>query len=38
LGEIKFAGKLSKCPHSPIISPEIFYAVQRKISALTNKK
>jgi len=31
LGEIKFAGKLHKGAHSSIISPEIFYAVQRKL-------
>jgi hypothetical protein len=33
LGEIKFAGSLTKSSHSPIISPEIFYAVQRKIKS-----
>ena len=31
LGEIKFAGKLHKGQHQTIISPEIFYAVQRKL-------
>lgn len=31
LGEIKFAGKIHKGSHQPIISPEIFYAVQRKL-------
>lgn len=31
LGEIKFAGKLNQGTHQPLISPEIFYAVQRKI-------
>ena len=31
LGEIKFAGSLHKGNHQPIISPEIFYAVQRKL-------
>jgi len=31
LGEIKFAGKLNKGSHEPLISPEIFYAVQRKL-------
>jgi len=31
LGEIKFAGNLSKGNHQAIISPEIFYAVQRKL-------
>jgi len=32
LGEIKFNGQIYKSTHKPIISPEIFYAVQRKIS------
>lgn len=32
LGEIKFSGNLYKGKHKPIISPEIFYAVQRKIN------
>ncbi len=31
LGEIKFAGKLNKGTHEPILNPEIFYAVQRKL-------
>lgn len=31
LGEIKFAGKLNKGTHTSLISPEIFYAVQRKL-------
>jgi len=31
LGEIKFAGKLNKGNHQTLISPEIFYAVQRKL-------
>ena len=31
LGEIKFDGKMSKGEHQPIINPEIFYAVQRKL-------
>jgi len=31
LGEIKFAGTINKGQHNPIISPEIFYAVQRKL-------
>ena len=31
LGEIKFAGKLNKGTHTALISPEIFYAVQRKL-------
>jgi len=31
LGEIKFNSQLHKGTHKPIISPEIFYAVQRKL-------
>jgi len=31
LGEIKFDGKIHKADHQPIINPEIFYAVQRKL-------
>jgi hypothetical protein len=31
LGEIKFNGQYYKGIHQPIISPEIFYAVQRKL-------
>jgi len=31
LGEIKFAGNLHKGSHPSIITPEIFYAVQRKL-------
>jgi hypothetical protein len=31
LGEIKFDGRLHKASHKAIISPEIFYAVQRKL-------
>ncbi|MFH0712218.1 MAG: recombinase family protein [archaeon] len=31
LGEIKFDGKIHKADHQPLISPEIFYAVQRKL-------
>ncbi|MEM4605416.1 MAG: recombinase family protein [Candidatus Pacearchaeota archaeon] len=31
LGEIKFGGKIFKGNHKPLISPEIFYAVQRKL-------
>lgn len=31
IGEIKFDGRIFKGNHKPIISPEIFYAVQRKI-------
>jgi hypothetical protein len=38
LGEIKFAGKLNKGKHQPLISPEIFYAVQRKLKEKLDKK
>ncbi|MFA5061189.1 MAG: recombinase family protein [Candidatus Pacearchaeota archaeon] len=31
LGEVKFDGRIYKGNHQPIISPEIFYAVQRKL-------
>jgi len=31
LGEIKFDGTINKGSHKPLISPEIFYAVQRKL-------
>ncbi|MBU2576921.1 MAG: recombinase family protein [Nanoarchaeota archaeon] len=31
LGEIKFDGRIHKGDHPAIISPEIFYAVQRKL-------
>jgi len=31
LGEIKFDGQIHKGNHSPLISAEIFYAVQRKL-------
>ena len=31
LGEIKFDGKIHKSDHKPIISNEIFYAVNRKL-------
>ncbi len=31
LGEIKFDGKIHKGIHQPLISPEIFYATQRKL-------
>ena len=37
LGEIKFAGKLNKGSHDPIINPEIFYAVQRKLKEKLGK-
>jgi hypothetical protein len=32
LGEIKFAGQLHQGTHRPIVSQELFYAVQRKLS------
>jgi predicted DNA-binding protein YlxM (UPF0122 family) len=38
LGEIKFDGNLYKSTHKPIISPEIFYAVQRKLGEIGKKK
>jgi len=31
LGEVKFDGKIHKGNHDPLISPEIFYAVGRKL-------
>jgi len=31
LGEIKFAGQLSKGSHKPILDADLFYAVQRKL-------
>jgi len=31
LGEIKFDNQIHKAKHQPIISPEIFYAAQRKL-------
>jgi len=34
LGEIKFCGQIHKGSHQPIISPEIFYAVQRKLKEI----
>jgi len=37
LGEIKFNGKLNKGNHKPIISQEIFYAVQRKLKEKLEK-
>ncbi len=36
LGEIKFSGKLNKGTHKVLISPEIFYAVQRKLKERLN--
>lgn len=38
LGEIKFNGQIYKSGHKPIISPEIFYAVQRKIREKSTAK
>jgi hypothetical protein len=38
LGEVKFAGNLYKSNHPAIINPEIFYAVQRKLSEISKKK
>jgi hypothetical protein len=38
LGEIKFDGQLHKAGHKPIISAEIFYAVQRKLIEKSKKK
>jgi len=38
LGEIKFDGKINKGTHKPIISPEIFYSVQRKLQEISKKK
>ena len=35
LGEIKFAGQLSKGTHKPLVSPEIFYAVERKMKGIS---
>lgn len=32
LGEVKFAGELHQGTHRPIVSQELFYAVQRKLS------
>lgn len=31
LGEVKFDGKITKNSHSPLISEDLFYAVQRKL-------
>ncbi len=38
LGEIKFNGQIYKGAHKPLISSEIFYAVQRKLSEVRKKK
>jgi len=38
LGEVKFAGNLYKSNHPPIINPEIFYAVQRRLAEISKKK
>ena len=37
LGEIKFDGRIHKGEHQPIINPEIFYAVQRKLKDYLKK-
>ncbi len=34
LGEIKFSGRLIKGSHKSLVSPEIFYAVQRKLGEI----
>lgn len=31
LGEVKFDGKISKSNHTPLISQDLFFAVQRKL-------
>jgi hypothetical protein len=38
LGEIKFDGQIHKGNHKPLISPEIFYAVQRKLKEISHKR
>ena len=38
LGEIKFDKQLHKGHHKPIISQELFYAVQRKLNEIGKKK
>ncbi|NPE27173.1 hypothetical protein HNV12_04195 [Methanococcoides sp. SA1] len=38
LGEIKFDGKIYKGDHPSIISPEIFYATQRKLKTYLNPR
>ncbi len=38
LGEVKFAGNLHKGNHKEMISPEIFYAVQRKLKERSRTK
>ena len=38
LSEIKFAGNLYKGTHQPLIEPEIFYAVQRKLKTKLKPK
>ncbi len=37
LGEVKFDGRIHKSSHKPIITPEIFYAVQRKLQEISRK-
>jgi len=34
LGEIKFAGQIHKSEHKPLIDPDLFYAVQRKLKGV----
>lgn len=38
LGEIKFDGQLHKASHKPLVSAELFYAVQRKLVEKSKKK
>ncbi len=38
LGEVKFDKQIHKGHHKPIVSPEIFYAVQRKLLEIGKKK
>lgn len=38
LGEVKFGGKIHKGSHSPMVSPEIFYSVQRKLRNYLNRE
>jgi hypothetical protein len=37
LGELKFMGRFYKGEHKPIISPDLFYAVQRKLENYLKK-
>ncbi|MBP7708442.1 recombinase family protein [Candidatus Pacearchaeota archaeon] len=38
LGEVKFDGRIHKGPHKPLITPEIFYAVQRRLQEISRKR